>query len=312
MLRINNMKRLKNMAEYDKIKDKIAFVFYGNLNYEQIINSLSLGNWLKYDNKKIKIYILNKKIHTIIPDELLNESIDEVALILIDDIIKNIKINKDFRVIYDDYADANIETSKKIKMYGRVERIWEEEAFNDIPYSLIIENKTNLQINDDFIQLLNRFEHIGVKHDYEHKFIHSLSFTHKNKECFRKYEGYQIDILKTNFNSVEELKDVLNITYDNCQINTEMLSLIDIKDKIEIILKVFASGSDLNDLSMQDKDFIKNGICKLENFLGNFINMYEIKDDMTDSQIPAFYINLGQYCIIFQNYTLVISYGSDE
>lgn len=91
-----------------------------------------------------------------------------------------------------------------------------------------------------------------------------------------------------------------------------MLSLIDIKDKIEIILKVFASGSDLNDLSMQDKDFIKNGICKLENFLGNFINMYEIKDDMTDSQIPAFYINLGQYCIIFQNYTLVISYGSDE
>lgn len=310
MLKFNKNKMiiLKNLEEYNKIKDKIAFVYYGNLNYDRIINTLDLGCWLKSDNKKINIYILNKNIHTVIPDEQLNESIDKIALILIEDIIKDVKINKDFKVMYDDYTNSCIEPSTKI--YGRVERIW-NETFNFSPYCFEIDNKTDLQINDNFIQLLKKFEYIGVKYAYKNGFFSSLNFDHIDNVYFR-YEGYAIDFLKTTFNSVEELKNTLNSIYNNCQINLENLFLINIKDKIDIILKIFAPSINLNDLSIQDKDFIKKGICELEKKLGDFINLYRIKDNMTDSQIGTFYINLGQYCVIFKNYTLVISFASDE
>lgn len=286
---------IKNIEEYNKIKDKIAFVYYGKLDYKEIISYFSLGQWLK---REPKIYLLNQNIYKIIKDEKLNESYEEVALILIDDIIKNISINEEFEILYDD-SDKKTK-SEEHKIYGRVKKIW-KKSFGFKPYCFEVKNKTNLQINDNFINIFKKFEYIYVKSCYEKDFISDLP----------RYEGYHIDILETSFKSMEGLTKKLNSTY-NCQIKDSMLSLIDINNNLDIFFHVFAPDIDEQDLYEEDKNFVENGIKKVEEVLGKFTNMYMIEDDIWDSQISPFGANFNQFCIIFKKYTLVITFGTDE
>lgn len=59
----------------------------------------------------------------------------------------------------------------------------------------------------------------------------------------------------------------------------------------------------------------KKYLCEIENKLGSYIKLYSIEEENDTNEnnlVNPFYINLGTWCVIYQNAILIISYGSDE
>ncbi len=298
MWRIGKKVFITNIKEYNKIKDKIAFICYSNLNYKELIYRFELGKWLKV--KKPKIYILNKNIPITIIKEEKNQkkTNNKTILLLTDDIRDDININEKFRVIYNEPDD------KITSIYSRVERVCKIKI---IPTCFEINNKTNKKLKKDMIKALNNIKDICIKNDYQKSMYYTFKCYTDSKE-YQIDTGYNIDILETSFNTIEGLTKKINNTY-NCKIENSMLSPINIKNKNDIFLKIFISQINEEDLSKEDKGFINNEITTVENSLGKFIMMYKIKDGNQIDDLNLFVAPFEQFYIIFEKCTLIITIG---
>ena len=54
----------------------------------------------------------------------------------------------------------------------------------------------------------------------------------------------------------------------------------------------------------------------METKLGSYIKLYSIEEEENDTDesdsINPFYINMENWCIVYKNAILIVSYGSDE
>lgn len=297
MWRIGKKVFITNIKEYNKIKDKIAFICYGNLNYKELIYRFKLGEWLKVKNPKI--YILNKNIPTTIIKEEQKKKNNKTILLLTDDIRDDININEKFRAIYNEPDD------KITSIYSRVERVLKIKI---IPTCFEINNKTNKKLKKDMIKALNNIKDICIKNDYQKSMYYIFTHYYADSKEYQIDTGYNIDILETSFNTIEGLTKKINNTY-NCQIENSMLSPMNIKNKNDIFLKVFIPQINEEDLSKEDKDFINNEITTVENSLGKFITMYKIKDRNQIDDLNLFVTPFEQFYIVFEKCTLIITIG---
>lgn len=94
-------------------------------------------------------------------------------------------------------------------------------------------------------------------------------------------------------------------------LDSSSLKSYDIKNHMDAVKEIFKS---IYEDELTDKlfDELKKYLSKIENKLGSYIKLYSIYEDENDTNVNTFYINLGTWCVVYQNAILIILYGSDE
>ena len=175
--------------------------------------------------------------------------------------------------------------------------------FNFMPYSSHVNNMSDLEDTNELEKILKNIELISAKNEYENNLHYSLSYN-QEKNYYYRFDGFDVDILNTNFNDIDNLKNTLDSTY-KCNIEKTKIEKLEINDITDIVTKVFFYSDYIDE---KEKDIIKLKINKLIENLGNFVDLYEIHDD----KINNFYIDMGVYCIVFEKHSLVIKFGNYE
>lgn len=117
-------------------------------------------------------------------------------------------------------------------------------------------------------------------------------------------------------NNAIENYDITYIINEKFKTNLDSSSLksYDIKNHIDAIKEIFK-------LIYADKltdeliDELKKYLSEIKNKLGSYIKLYLIEEKSGTNKsksVSPFYINLGTWCVIYQNAILIISFGSDE
>ena len=117
-------------------------------------------------------------------------------------------------------------------------------------------------------------------------------------------------------NNAIENYDITYIINEKFKTNLDSSSLksYDIKNHIDAIKEIFK-------LIYADKltdeliDELKKYLSEIKNKLGSYIKLYLIEEKSGTNKsksVNPFYINLGTWCVIYQNAILIISFGSDE
>lgn len=96
-------------------------------------------------------------------------------------------------------------------------------------------------------------------------------------------------------------------------LDSSSLKSYDIKNHTEAVKEIFKSIY-VGKLTDKLFDELKKYLSKIENKLGSYIKLYLIEESGTNksNSVNSFYINLGTWCLVYQNAILIISYGSDE
>lgn len=175
--------------------------------------------------------------------------------------------------------------------------------FMFMPYSLHINNMSDFENLDNLEKIFKNIELISAKNEYENSLHNSLGYNHE-KDYYYRFDGFDVDILNTNFADIDGLKKLLDSTY-KCNIPKTKIEKVEIKDIIDIITKVFFYSDYID---KEEKESINLNLNKLIKYFGNFVDLYEINND----KINNFYIDMGVYCIVFEKYTLVVMFGSYE
>lgn len=302
-----------------KLKEnEIAFAIYCNSSNidladfcDYIYYILSLGIWIS-KNKDISMYILRSNLDILGLED--KNVYNNVIYIKCEDINnENINVDK-FRKMHD-FKEINktipfngylINNITDYIIYGCYERKLDKEAELN-PYSSDLEDNRNLLKKDIFI----RVEEIFAKENYKKNLLNLYHLLSKYK--IYANAGFSYNII---MNNAIENYDITYIINEKFKTNLDSSSLksYDIKNHIDAIKEIFK-------LIYADKltdeliDELKKYLSEIKNKLGSYIKLYLIEEKSGTNKsksVNPFYINLGTWCVIYQNAILIISFGSDE
>lgn len=301
-----------------KLKEnEIAFAIYCNVsdaditafcNYIYYI--LSLGKWIS-KNKEISMYIVNSNFDILGLEN--KNAYNKVIYIKCEEINnENISANN-FRKMYDhkensktipstEYSFSNIDNI----IYGCYERKLDKAA-ELYPYCSDVEDNKNLLRDDIFI----RVEEIFAKENYKKNLVNWYRLL-LSRNGISADAGFSYNVI---MNNAIDNDDITNIINEKFKTNLNGSSLIDydIRNHIDAVKEIFKSiyADKLTDKLLNE---LNKYLSEIENKLGNYIKLYSIYEDENenDTNVNPFYINLGTWCVVYQNAILIISYGSDE
>lgn len=115
-----NVVQIEGEEELKKIDRKVAFLYYGNMDQKTIFDYFHVRGWLK--NNLLTMYIVNTRCKGIIDHRDLKKKYQEVAYILLDDIKKNVTIERNLYKVSDDTEEERSNKLKRTVVYGRVRK----------------------------------------------------------------------------------------------------------------------------------------------------------------------------------------------
>lgn len=292
-------------------KENIAFIFYGNINKEEIkktlnkiVYMLDRGNW-------VYRYILGLKIY-----------VSDINICNIDGIGKHDKffyiMKKQIRIPYKNtelfkiYDSKNIEwNNNNLSAYSFIEKKIDDNVIFD-PYGDELIDENHLLDLNYYIQIEEIFAREEYKRHLYPNYSVSLRYIQDKNGKYKKggdkilsaYEGYYISIIenKTLDNDVIKcINDYFNIHNDHVRIEKT-----DINNSIEALLNCYGLWE--NFIEDNSKMKLQNYSNIIENRLGKFKGYYKISNFM-----DIYGISLREpCCFLYEKAIVVVDYATRE
>jgi len=293
-------------------ENEIAVVIYCNSSdtdlmvfCNHIYYILYLGNWILRD-KIINMY-----------------SVDSTS-----DILKLDNKNKYNMAIYIKSEDLNQE-SIKVDNYRKMFDINEiDQTIPSIGYTadtisdFIVYSCHERKINNDTKlnpycsdyedDTFSKIEELFAKESYKKNLL-KLYHIGINNNLYA-YSGFSYNIIMNNSTENDNIANILNKKF-RTHLKMDVIRDYKIVNHIDAIKEVFKLiyDADLTDSVIEE---FNKYLSVIENKLGRYIKLYSIEEEENDTDesdsINPFYINMENWCIVYQNAILIISYGSDE
>lgn len=293
-------------------ENEIAIVVYCNVSDSDLMDFCShiyyilfLGNWI-LRNKVISMHVVDRNLDIL---GLENKNAYNRAIYIKSEDLNQETIKVDnYRKMFDlKEIDQTIpssgyttDTISDFIVYGCHERKLDNDA------------KLNPYCSDYEDDTFSRIEEIFAKESYKKNLL-KLYHIGSNNNLYA-YSGFSYNIIMNNSIENDDIASILNKIFKT-KLKTDVIRDYKKENHIEAIKEIYKLIYDAN-LTDSVIDELEKYLRDIENKLGSYIKLYSLEEEENDTDecdsINPFYINMGNWCVVYQNAILIVSYGSDE
>ena len=293
-------------------ENEIAIVVYCNVSDSDLMDFcnhiyyiLFLGNWI-LRNKVISMHVVDRNLDIL---GLENKNAYNRAIYIKSEDLNQETIKVDnYRKMFDlNEIDQTIpssgyttDTISDFIVYGCYERKLDNDA------------KLNPYCSDYEDDTFSKIEEIFAKESYKKNLL-KLYHIGSNNNLYA-YSGFSYNIIMNNFIENDDIASILNKNFKT-KLKTDVIRDYKKENHIDAIKEIYKLIYDAN-LTDSVIDELKKYLRDIENKLGSYIKLYSLEEEENDTDecdsINPFYINMGNWCVVYQNAILIVSYGSDE
>lgn len=303
-------------------KENIAFIFYGNINQEEIKKTLNKIVYILYESHWVYRYILGLKIY-----------VSDINICNIDGIGKHDKffyiMKKQISIPYKNTEPFKIYDSKNFKVYDSKNIEWNNNNNNNLSAYSFIEKKTDANVifvpysdelfDENHLLDLNYYiqiEEIFAREEYKRhlypNYLVSLRYLQDKNGEYKKdrdkilfaYEGYYISIIENKTLDNDVIKCLNN--YFNIHNECIRVEKTDINNSIEALLNCYGLWENFIDDNSKVK--LQNYSNIIENRLGKFKGYYKISNYPDISGISL----RKPCCFLYEKAIVFVEYATRE